>query len=202
MLELIFVIVVVAILAAVIVPRMDRDTIYEAAEQVLGHIKYTQHLAMVDNIYDDNTNNWHYARWQIDFYDGTGGCGEIFYAVGSDTNLTGVSLVANDAARDPLTNDLLYNDTATCARTSGWHNDIILSDKYSIASLSMSAACNTANDIIAFDQLGRPYTAFTTDDPTANLLKTDCNITITDSSANTATITITPETGYSFITFN
>ena len=52
MLELVFVIVIIGILAAAIIPRMDRDSIYEASEQLLSHIRYTQHLAMTDNIYD------------------------------------------------------------------------------------------------------------------------------------------------------
>ncbi|MGD9717776.1 MAG: type II secretion system protein, partial [Sulfurimonadaceae bacterium] len=45
MLELVFVIVVIGILAAVIIPRMDRDNASEAAIELQSQIRYAQHLA-------------------------------------------------------------------------------------------------------------------------------------------------------------
>ena len=65
MLELVFVIVVIGILAIAILPRVNRDTLYEASEQLLSHIKYTQHLAMTDNVY--GTGTWYAQRWKIVF---------------------------------------------------------------------------------------------------------------------------------------
>lgn len=65
MLELIIVIVVAGILAAVMIPRLERDNLREAAEQVVRHIQYTQHLAMVDDVYNDANPNWYQNRWSI-----------------------------------------------------------------------------------------------------------------------------------------
>jgi prepilin-type N-terminal cleavage/methylation domain-containing protein len=49
MLELIFVIIVIGILAVLAMPSFNKNSLAEAAEQVAGHIRYTQHLAMVDD---------------------------------------------------------------------------------------------------------------------------------------------------------
>ena len=58
MIELVFVIVVIGIITAVMLPRIDRDNVYEAAQQLISHIKYTQHLAMMDNKFDDTDDEW------------------------------------------------------------------------------------------------------------------------------------------------
>ena len=52
MLELVFVIVVAGIIAAVVIPNTKTNPAQEAAIQLLSHIRYTQHLAMVDDKYD------------------------------------------------------------------------------------------------------------------------------------------------------
>lgn len=56
MLELVLVIVVIGILAALAIPRLERDLKQEAADTVLSNIRYTQHLALIDNINSINQN--------------------------------------------------------------------------------------------------------------------------------------------------
>ncbi|MEN8147885.1 MAG: type II secretion system protein [Campylobacterota bacterium] len=65
LLELIIVIVVAGILAAIMIPRLERDNLREAANQVVRHIQYTQHLAMMNDVYDDGDPNWYQNRWSI-----------------------------------------------------------------------------------------------------------------------------------------
>jgi len=65
MLELIFVIVVIGILTSVIIPRTQTNSLEQAANQVVEHIRYTQHLAMVDDRYDVNDNEWYKEKWQF-----------------------------------------------------------------------------------------------------------------------------------------
>ena len=52
MIELIIVIVVAGILAGVMIPRLERNTLIEATQQVVKSLQYTQHLAMNNDIYD------------------------------------------------------------------------------------------------------------------------------------------------------
>ena len=67
MIELVFVIVVVGILAAVMIPKLNRNGSREAATQILTHIRYTQHLAMQDDKYSATEKRWAKQRWTIAF---------------------------------------------------------------------------------------------------------------------------------------
>ena len=66
MLELVVVIVVIGIIAVAALPRINDDHIAEAADQVMSHIRYTQHLAMQDSKVGDG-DEWYKKRWSIFF---------------------------------------------------------------------------------------------------------------------------------------
>ena len=83
MLELIFVLVVIGILAAVMMPNTKTNRLYEAAQQVVAHIRYTQHLAMIDDQYNSSDADWYKARWQIFFTRTDDNCdNKICYSTG------------------------------------------------------------------------------------------------------------------------
>lgn len=67
LLELVFVIVVIGILAAVIIPRTKTNNNAEAATKLISMIRYTQHLAIVNDKYNAKDINWYKKRWQIMF---------------------------------------------------------------------------------------------------------------------------------------
>lgn len=126
MLELVFVIVVMGILAAAIIPSTRTNPAQEAAIQLLSHIRYTQHLAMVNDKYDASNANWFQNRWQIRFNADS-------YSIVSDNN-------TNFATNPSNTGSNLQN--------------VNLNSKYSVT-LSHKGSCG-ANAIISFDHLGRP----------------------------------------------
>lgn len=66
MLELVFVIVVLGILAALAMPRLDRDLRQEAKDNILSAIRYTQHLALIDDKTVPGTA-WQANLWNIAF---------------------------------------------------------------------------------------------------------------------------------------
>jgi len=79
MLELVFVIVVLGILTALAIPRLDRDLRQEAADNLLSAVRYTQHLALLDNRHTFNSAVWQKSFWTIRFQaDGS------FYTVSSN----------------------------------------------------------------------------------------------------------------------
>jgi len=80
MLELIFVLIVIGILTAIIIPSTKRNPVDEAAIKLLSLIRYTQHLAMVDDKFNSN-NAWYKNRWQITFSGNQ-------YSISSDNNAT------------------------------------------------------------------------------------------------------------------
>ena len=186
MLELVFVIVVIGILAAAIIPRFERDTLYEATEQLQSHIKYTQHLAMTDNVYQDDVPTWFYERWKIDFSNANQ------YVISK--GMSGTSFFDNnDTARDPLTGDDMDGTTIDAYD---------LNDKYNV---TITFPAGETDDVLAFDHLGRPHTLDSTGgepaSSVASIRNTDYVITLTASNGDQATITVTAETGYTFITF-
>ena len=199
MIELVFVIVVLGILASLAMGRMERDLSQEASETVLSHIRLTQQLALSDNKHrTDNNPNWQKAYWQIDF-DCTVSCR---YIVSSDINLDG-SIIKEESAIDPTDGKYIFNDNSGDTEMS---DKVILSDKFGVNSITPSAGCNdrksmaTNRDSIAFDYLGRPHVDINISTNTfSQIMPTDCNLTFDMLSSDSFTITIESETGHAFI---
>ena len=187
LIELIIVIIVAGILAAVMIPSMERDSLREATNQVVRHIQYTQHLAMVDDVYDASKVSWQKSLWAIHFRQ-TNNC----YAVASDVDLSGQFSPA-ETATDPTTNELLYSDSF-CTKTIGEQSNLLLEDKYN-TTVRVSNGCGAS--YIAFDNLGRPLKTFNITDPIKST--SACLITLTSGTRN-AVITIEPETGFAHLT--
>jgi len=199
MIELVFVIVILGILASLAMGRMDRDLRQEATETVLSHIRLTQQLALRDNKHrSDNNANWQKAYWQIDFKcDST-----CRYVVGSDISLNG-TIVKSEAAVDPTDGKYLLNDDSADTEMS---DKVLLEDKFGIHTIASSSGCANSNSI-AFDYVGRPYVnnSGATND-FSKIMTADCNLTFTmstdqndDGIDDTFTITIEAETGNAFI---
>ncbi len=199
MIELIFVIVVIGILAAVIMPRTGSNKLHEAATQVLSHIRYTQHLAMVDDKFDENNATWWKERWSIRFYE-TGNPDNYYYTIFFDDNQQGnVDYGAGsiEVAIDPLSRKKLHNadnnkamDLTGSYGINNINNTCLLDDNTLVSS---------NKGVIAFDQLGRPYNGIAdSTSPTQYLMTANCNITLLSAEGN-VTIRVHPETGYACI---
>ena len=171
MLELVFVIVVLGILAALALPRMDRDLRQEAADNILSAIRYTQHLALNDDKTNPFVNDWQSKLWNISFSN-------------SDYNITSSGI----AALDPANGKLMGGSGTVSPNTQ-------LQKKYGINSIS---GCN---NLIAFDHLGRPFTAVSgAGNNYGNYMSGDCNLTVSSPAFDSnITIEIKTETGYARI---
>lgn len=188
MLELVFVIVVIGIMSALVIPRMDRDTRMEAANQVLTHIKYTQHLAMTEDVYDDQLINWFLRRWEIQFY----ACGG--YVIHSDRNMLGGAPARINAALEPQSRKALFIDNlCTMPMPATDYEKVNLAGYYDVNAITF-AGCNNVQQL-SFDTLGRPYTANTIN----GVLQQNCDITLSFNNGANEVIRIQPETGYACI---
>lgn len=190
LLELVFVIIVIGILAVLAMPNFNANPLQTATQQVASHIRYTQHLAMVDDTFDQNDPLWFRENWQIEF---TSTASNVFYKIYSDKDHLG-NADNNELARDPLTGNKLYVDVLNASS-----NSTNLRSKYGIISISFGQGCNTGKEL-SFDVLGRPYYYISDSLPAASniyqyLLTQECHITLTHKDGN-ATITIHPQTGY------
>lgn len=210
MMELIFVIVVIGILAAVVIPRTGSNKLREAAIQVVSHIRYTQHLAMVDDKFNTVDAAWYKDRWQIMFANTAGSGGTWSYMIFSDSlgTSTGTPDI-NEHAVNPLDSSKFltggYSTGNIAHDDSRATKELNIGRKYGITSVTSSSECRlgAGNLRIAFDHLGRPlrgafhnYTsAYTAAD---RLITSQCTITLTNSEGTVA-IAIEPETGYAHI---
>jgi len=185
MLELIFVIVVIGIISAVVLPRTDSNALSEAATDLVSKISYAQHLYRKEDKFGENASgvDWFKRRWQIRFTGNT-------YSVYSNNSTPNYAL-------DPLTKEPIQ--------------DIDLNDKYSVTLSFSGTECGTAISTgvygISFDHMGRPITGDLNTltgayvGTKAQLVVTDdCAIVLTHGDEN-ATINIKPETGYVSISY-
>jgi len=206
MLELVFVIVVIGILAALALPRIDRDIRQEAADTILSNIRYTQHLAQMDNKHKFDNPNWQQRYWKIMFGTCTGT--DRFFMIGSDDNMNGGAsgdFNETEAAKDPTSGKPMFWSNGTDCSNGGDGTvspQIFISKKYGIKGFTFTGGCSTAQ-YIGFDHLGRPHVNFasTSTPDYSSYMSSDCNINFTfkDSSLSPLTIKIRKETGYANI---
>lgn len=200
MIELIFIIVVVGILAAVAIPRIDRDNLIELVDQVATHIRYTQQLAMMDNVYDGSDEHWYRGYWRIQFSDSADGGDGWKYSVYKD--LPGYSGNLNserEVARDPQNEQRFLTSGASgfSANTDSkkMNKKLNLKNTYDIQKIDFDKNCG--GQTIAFDSKGRPHGApQNAKNPYDKVLHTPCIITFTDSGDRSIQIAVQPETGF------
>ncbi len=201
MLELVIVIVVLGIIAALALPRIDRDISQEAADNVLSAIRYTQHLALMDNKTNPEDTRWQMTLWNIRFAtysdDGT----KWFYTVGSNMN-HGTNVNKEETAIDPTNGKYMYNANADSTIGTDESPNVFLGKKFGINNITFADGCS-GGQLIAFDHLGRPHTGIysATNDYATTMTSGHCNITFNfeDSSFDPFTIRIEKETGHIFI---
>ena len=200
MIELIFIIVVVGILAAVAIPRIDRDNLIELVDQVTTHIRYTQQLAMMDNVYNGSDEHWYRGYWRIQFSDSADGGEGWKYSVYKD--LPGYSGNLNserEVARDPQNEQRFLTSGASgfSANTDSkkMNKKLNLKNTYDIQKIDFDKDCG--GQAIAFDNKGRPHGApQNAGNPYDKVFHTPCIITFTDSGGRAIQIAVQPETGF------
>ncbi len=193
LIELVFVIIIIGVLSAILAPRFDRPSITEATHQLVSHIRYTQHLAMMDDKFSPATRFWHRERWHIQFNN----LDTTIYTVASNRDRAG-ALIPADIARDPSDQAVFLTADTNIEGIDNTNDkkELNLREKYGVKSLVLSESC-AGNSIISFDYLGRPMTGNLLEDAssyTNKLMQDRCVIVLwTDVKVQ---IAIEPETGY------
>jgi len=190
MLELVFVIVIIGILSFMAASSFQRNTVQEATDQLLSHIRYTQHLAMIDDKFNPALPNWYRNQWHIDIV--------------KDNNLWVYSVLsANNTgtyAKDPQNPTTFLSGLSTVAQANR-NEKLQLQDTYGITTITFTN-CPTANNAtgfsLYFDNLGRPYgNKSAATGAHDNIQRSICTIVLSNgNAAENMTIEISPETGY------
>ena len=205
LLELVIVLIVIGVLVAIGLPRINRELKIEAENNLLAAIRYTQHLALNDNKHQYNKSNWHQRLWMIRFekYNGN-----WIFKIGADNDMDG-NIDKKDAAVDPQsgkyffsTDDVIDDDEAP---------QIFLTRKYNITDISFNGCKGTQSTDarhLAFDHYGRVFRGILKTSSTngaSNDFRTyvkngQCEITFTSPSfEKPLKIIILEETGYAYI---
>jgi len=203
LLELIFVLVVIAIITTTLLPRIQKDKVQEAALQIQTHIRYTQHLAMVADQYNPKDDNWYKKRWQIIFSKQSNSDGEWAYTIFSD--------FAGSSSGRPNEEEIALNPLDHNQRMTGGYNtgsaalnirsdsfkgmrQLNLGKTYNISSMEFSCSQR-----VSFDYLGRPIKSNLASNSSPydsnDLIEEDCNITLSDGK-HEKTVQIHAETGF------
>ena len=192
LLEVVFVIVIIGILAALAIPNQKSNMLHKAAEQVANHIRYTQHLAMVDDQFSPNDQTWYKKRWQIRFLNN----GTIkYYDIFSDQNKEGNSN-ANEEAVDPMTKERLGSGNTLNTPKEG----VNLTRRYGISSIQGTCEVDGTRKI-GFDYFGRPYLGVSGGIYTNPVPAGGCTIQLVHPLEGTATIKIAAISGYVSISY-
>ncbi|MFL1707208.1 Tfp pilus assembly protein FimT/FimU [Campylobacter sp. MOP7] len=203
MIELVVVIVVIGILAAMAIPRLERDNLAEAVDQIVSHIRYTQHLAMQDNRFNTADSNWFRGYWRILFHSGTvtgEPAGMWRYTIFRDAGAySGNPNSLNQIALDPLDPQKRL--------TSGFGNqgypaasikqNLNLTRTFDIVNITFNGCGANGTQTISFDNFGRPSGSMQGATRQHNrLFNANCVISLITRNGRTGTITIERETGF------
>lgn len=191
MLELVFVIIIIGILAVLAMPSLNGNQLQFAAEQVASHIRYAQHLALTDDKYDPTDSTWYEKRWQIRFLNnGT----VYYYDVFSDNNKEGNSN-EDEEAIDPMTHERLGSGNTTNTPT-----DAVDLSKFGITAVGGTCQFGGTHKLV-FDNFGRPYLSASSGLYSNPVPQNGCTIILEHGSEGNATLTIQSQTGYVGISY-
>ena len=181
LIELVFVILLVGILAATAIPRMmENDDLVIAADQVANHIRYTRHLAMMDDkfvpkpglsIYQTNnqrykdSRQWFKKWWRFQIHNTSNSYTiysdyprnsdwTTYYTFDNEAQVNTDPLLSSVIAKDPQSGKYLYGNVGSLP-DSEHETTVYLQETYGV-SISMSG-CALGGFHILFDDLGRPH---------------------------------------------
>ena len=163
LIEIVMVIVIAGILAAVMMPRLERNRLREATRQIIQHLQYAQHLAMVDDIYDARDPTWFRKRWQVKFSKTVGSASKWSYTIYSDyINKDGVPNVAEIAVNSLDESKRLtggYSAGTIAYDDADATSTLNVGQSYGVEDIDFSGGCVSSDGQkwISFDHLGRPY---------------------------------------------
>ena len=175
--ELIFVVVVIGILAFALWPTKQPTQALEAARQIVAHIRYTQHLALNDDkfathtyIATDGTKkniaiDWYKRLWRITFSNLTadkdckigGWQYAVYQNIAGDLSDKGQPNGTIEAARNPAQAGKVLSACYSGLSTNT-SDELNLGQTYKIENIYFSEfATDSRIQGIIFDELGRAY---------------------------------------------
>jgi len=194
LLELIFIILIVSIVASQSNIRNNLSKLQLAKQQLLLHLKYTRYIAMLDDKYDSKDFLWHKQRWTLKFLNCQQSIGGLYYVIYSDTDKNG-AIKKEESLVDPLNGNHIYSFQCTEDKLYDKSKFVLLTKKYDIQNVVLS--CNSTSTIgqISFGHDGNVYSRLGNNEEDYKIIS-PCILQLTDKYNQTEEIIIHPNTGY------
>ncbi len=194
LIEVIFIISLLGIIATYGLPKNNISKIKLAKNQLLLHLKYTRYIAMLDNKYDLEKALWYKQRWNMKFLNCQESIGGIYYAIYSDEDMNG-QISKEETLQDPLTNEYIYSYQCTKDSLYDKSKFVLLSETYGVDFIDIS--CNETSTIgqIIFDHDGKVYTKHN-ENIEKYEIKEPCTIKLSNKNNENEIITIYPNSGF------
>jgi hypothetical protein len=200
--EAVIVVMIVGILAMIAVATSyEPDRLALARDQIIRHLRYAQHLAVMDDKFDPDDSNWTAKKWRVRF----SSHGNPIY-VGGKPNGWSYSVFSD---KEPKPNNApaiseMAVDPLTKKRLSGGFNSSLKSDDpratpemalwyWKVENIVFSNCLQT----IGFDEIGRPYNMHNNSASVTivDAITTTCKITLENENKEKASLCVYPETG-------
>lgn len=212
LIELVMVIVVLGILAALAIPRFESEVRQEAADNILSAIRYTQHLALIDDKTDPRDASWQKELWHIRFGSYTSNGNTMwFYTVSSNADKN-ANVDLTETAIDPSNGKRMYHLAGSTNIGITESENILIGEKYGINAVSFTGCPGNigfnqtanASQHVAFDNIGRPHKGIYATGVRRDfrsVMHAPCTIAFSFSDTTLAPLLITIEnqTGHAFI---
>ncbi|MDY3775782.1 MAG: type II secretion system protein [Campylobacter sp.] len=174
LIELVFVMIVLAILTFALWPTKQPTQALEAARQIVAHIRYTQHLALNDDKFATHTDtdgtggniaiDWYRRLWRITFSNTTadenckssGWRYAVYQNISRGLSDRGQPNGANEAARNPAQAGKVLSACYSGLSTNT-SDELNLWQTYKIENIDFSEFAAGGIQGIIFDELGRAY---------------------------------------------
>lgn len=191
--EVLFVIIILAIIVTQIIPKSPISKLQLAADKIILYLNYTRYIAHIDNKFDIEDEQWERKRWTLKFLNCKESVGGLYYNVYSDMYGDTAHFKKEDTLKDPFNSKYLYSNACSEDTLRDKSKHVLLTNEYGIASINMS--CNTTSTIgqISFGFDGKVYSQLGTN---INEIQSQCLIKLFNEKNESVSIAIEPNTGY------
>lgn len=191
-LEILTVITIIAVILTITIPKQTTNKLDLAIDKLILYLNYTRYIALLDNKYDKDNQDWQKKFWSLKFQRCSKKEDGLYFVVFSDESGGTGAFKKMETLKSPLNNKYLYSNYK-CDSKSDEARDILLTKEYKIARINVS--CNTTSTIgqISFGHDGQIYSQLGMN---IKKISTPCIIDLYDFNGNSKGIKIEPETGY------
>lgn len=190
--EIIIVILIISLIYSSFTPKKSENKLEELTQRVKLYLNYTRYKALLDDVYNENQNEWYKKRWTMKFQKCNSSIGGIHFSIYSDKNMAG-HINRVETLKDPLTNRYIYANNQ-CNEDAKDSKYTLITKNFGVEDINIS--CNSTSSLgqISFGNDGKVYSRLSEEG--LYEIKSPCKMTFIDKNGNSKTITIHPNSGF------